>query len=151
GKTGVLVEPSRPDLLAEGILRLLRDPVAAQQYGMAGRKLMLGHFTLRHTVDHLAELYRRKFDAHPMGYRSYVIAARLAIGSLLCLLIVGRYCILDAWILRHWDQGWRPWRTNAFSLIPVRMWLYRFYALLGRHSMNFGIRRRIYAFSLRHT
>ena len=134
GKTGVLVEPSDPVSLADGILRMLRDPAEARRYGLAGRKRMLDGFTLRRTADGLANLYQRKFQVSQTGYRPLVGAARFVFGSLLCLIIVLRYCLWDAWILRHWDQGWRPWRTNALSVFPTRMLLYRFYALLGRNA-----------------
>jgi hypothetical protein len=104
---------------------------------------MLAGFTLRHTVDGLARLYQRKLATRQAGYRPQAFVLRLVIGSVLCSLIVVRYCLLDAWILPRWDQGWRPWRANALSLLPGRMWLNRVYACLGRHPIGFGIRRRI--------
>lgn len=143
GKTGVLVEPSNPASLAEGILRLLRDPTRARQYGAAGREHMLGGFTLRRTGDRLAGLYRRELERHKAGYRPVMVAARLVFGSVLCLGIVTRYGLLDAWLLRLWDQGWRPWRANALAVLPGRMWLYRFYAFIGRHAPSWGLRRRV--------
>jgi glycosyltransferase involved in cell wall biosynthesis len=145
GQTGVLVRPSDPPALAEGILRLLRDPAAARGYGVAGRARMLARFTLRSTVDDLATLYRKELDRRPAGYRPIVGAARLMTGALLCLAIVGRYCLLDSWILRRWDQGWRPWRRNVLAIVPVTWLRYRLYAFIGRHPTNFGIRRRIKA------
>lgn len=111
GQTGVLVEPSNPASLGEGILRLLRDQVVAKQYSAAGRRRMLARFTLRHTVHDLASLYRRKLG-EKRGYRPYVIGIRFVTGSLLCMLIVLRYVLLDATILRYWDRGLRL-RRNA--------------------------------------
>ena len=146
GVTGVLVNPSDPESLASGILRLLRDRPSARRYGVAGRERMLANFTLRRTVDALAALYQDKFRAHPGGYRPLVFAGRLVVGSMLCSVIVLRYALFDAWILPRWDQGWRPWRANALTLFPVRTWLYRFYAFVGRHPTSFGIRRRICGF-----
>ena len=146
GVTGVLVEPSNPASLAEGILRLLRDPATARSYGIVGRQKMLAGFTLRQTAADLSDLYRKTFDRQKVGYRPFVRGIRLIVGSFLCLLIVLRYSILDAWILRLWDQGWRPWRRNALSVVP-RMWLYRFYAVLERNAPSLGLRRRISAFS----
>jgi glycosyltransferase involved in cell wall biosynthesis len=143
GKTGVLVEPSKPASLAEGILRLLRDPTRARQYGAAGREHMLAAFTLRRTAERLAALYRRELERHKAGYRPPVVAVRLLLGSLLCLGIVTRYCLLDAWLLRLWDQGWRPWRANALAVFSGRIWLYRLYAFIGRHPPSFGLRRRV--------
>lgn len=147
GVTGVLVEPSNPPSLAEGIVRLLRDPSAARRYGIVGRQKMLAGFTLRKTGADLSELYRNSFDRQKVGYRPLVCGFRLIVGSFLCLLIVLRYCLMDAWILRLWDQGWRPWRRNALFVFPSstlpRMWLYRFYAFVGRNAPSFGLRHRL--------
>ena len=128
GETGVLVNPSDHEFLARGILRLLSDPIVARQYGKAGRERMLANFTLRRTVDRLADLYEQKLELLRAGYRPHVIAVRFVIGSLFCLLIVLRYALLDAWILRSWDQGWRPWRSNVLSIVPKRRWFYRLFA-----------------------
>ena len=140
GKTGVLVNPSDPNSLARGILRLLCDPTLVRQYGIAGRRRMLANFTLHRTVDKLADLYEKKSSALRSGYRPHVIAIRLVTGSFVCLLIVLRYVLFDAWLLPLWDQGWRPWRSNALAItLP---WLYRLHALIARHS-SFGIRKRL--------
>jgi glycosyltransferase involved in cell wall biosynthesis len=143
GETGVLVNPSDPRSLAGGILRLLRDRSAARRLGQAGRQRMLGSFTLRRTVESLSRLYENKLATHPHGYRPAVFAVRLVAGSMLCTVIVLRYALFDAWLLPRLDQGWRPWRSNALSLFPVRTWLYRLYAFTGRHPTNFGLRRRL--------
>jgi glycosyltransferase involved in cell wall biosynthesis len=49
-RTGLLANPSDPGSLAEAIVKLLRDPVAARKYGAAGRELMLEKFTLSQTA-----------------------------------------------------------------------------------------------------
>ena len=95
GKTGILVNPSDPKSLAEGILRILRDPISARKYGVAGRARMLGKFTLRRTVEDLASLYSRQCGRRRVGYRRHVIRIRLLTGSILCLLIVLRYMLID--------------------------------------------------------
>jgi glycosyltransferase involved in cell wall biosynthesis len=128
GKTGVLVDPSDPQSLAEGILRMLRNPIIARQYGVAGRELMLAKFTLRRTVDDLADLFMHKRATQRAGYRPHVIGMRFVIGSLLCLLIVLRYALLDACLLLFWDQGWRPRLTKVFSLFPDHNWFNRLYS-----------------------
>jgi glycosyltransferase involved in cell wall biosynthesis len=143
GQTGVLVNPSDPASLANGIIKLLRDPIVAKEYAASGRRRMLAKFTLRQTVDDLADLYQRKADERKGGYRRYALLPHAVIGSVLCVAIVLRYCFLDAWMLPRWDQGWRPWRANAVSLFPARIWLYRLYAFIGRYPTNFGMRRRI--------
>ena len=143
GETGLLVRPADPESLAEGVLRLLRDPETARRYGRAGRERMLSNFTLRHTVDQLATLYRDRLNRAPTGYRPLASGFRFVSGGLLSLVVVMRYCLLDAYLLPRWDQGWRPWRTNALSTLAPRILIYRFYAFVGRHPTNFGIRRRI--------
>jgi len=107
GETGILVDPSNPRSLAEGILRILRDPIAAGKFGVAGRQRMLARFTLRRTVDDLASLYTRQCSPPRIGYRPHVIVIRLVLGSLLCLLIVLRYVVIDSCVLRLWDRGRR--------------------------------------------
>jgi len=133
GKTGVLVEPANPASLAEGILRLLRDRNSARRYGIAGREHMLAGFTLRHTADRLAKLYQEKFAEHPVGYRRMARGTHILIGSALCAVIALRYYFFDAWVLRLWDRGFVP---------PGRMWLYRFYAFVGRKAPSFGLRQK---------
>jgi glycosyltransferase involved in cell wall biosynthesis len=145
-ETGFLVDPADPKSLADGILRALRDPASARRYAVSGRERMLAGFTLRHTVDDLDALYQRKLAARKTGYRPRVLVARLVLGSIMCSLIVVRYCLLDAWILPRWDLGWRPWRANALSLFAGKMWLSRAYAFAGRHSIGLGIGRRVGSF-----
>jgi glycosyltransferase involved in cell wall biosynthesis len=142
-ETGVLVEPSSPQSLADGILRLLRNPEIARSYGKAGRERMLATFTLRRTVEKLSDLYERQASARGVGYRNGVVGLRLVAGSFVCMLIVMRYCLFDAYLLPRWDQGWRPWRRNALTIFANRMWLYRFYAFVGRHAPGLGLRRRL--------
>lgn len=133
GETGVLANPSDPASLAEAILKVLRDPIGAKALGVAGRDRMLQGFTLRSTVDSLSDLYESSVRDDRRGYRLWVRICRLPFGFSLCLLIVMRYCFLDAWLLSLWDTGWRPWRRNALRIFPGRMLLYRFYTFVGRH------------------
>jgi glycosyltransferase involved in cell wall biosynthesis len=104
GQTGILVNPSDPESLADGILRMLRASAVARQYGVAGRQRMLERFTLRRTVDDLAALYEHELESHPGGYRPWVIRIRFAIGSVLCFAIAARYVLFEATILRFWDE-----------------------------------------------
>jgi glycosyltransferase involved in cell wall biosynthesis len=60
GVTGVLVSPADPADLAQGILRLLRDPKLARALGEAGRARMLARFTLSRTIADLHALYLRQ-------------------------------------------------------------------------------------------
>lgn len=88
GETGVLVEPANPVSLAEGILRLLRDPGCAEQLGQAGRRLMLERFTLTRTVADLDALYTRRL--RPAGrlrpsYRLWVTLLRAPVFTVVFL------------------------------------------------------------------
>jgi glycosyltransferase involved in cell wall biosynthesis len=112
GQTGILVNPSDPESLADGILRMLRSSAVARQYGVAGRQRMLERFTLRRTVDDLAALYEHELESHPGGYRPWVIRIRFAIGSLLCFAIAARYVLFEATILPFWDEGLRVLRKR---------------------------------------
>jgi hypothetical protein len=122
---------------------LLRDPDTARQYGVVGRELMLAKFTLPQTVVSLSELYQHSSTVPRAGYRLWATTLRLVLGIPFCSIVVLRYIWIDSWLLRHWDQGWRPWRLNVLSIFPVRTWLYRLYAFVGRHPTNFGIRRHV--------
>jgi glycosyltransferase involved in cell wall biosynthesis len=57
GVHGFLVPPRRPDLLAERVGRLMRDPALAQRIGAAGRRLVEDVFDIRRTVDELLDIY----------------------------------------------------------------------------------------------
>jgi glycosyltransferase involved in cell wall biosynthesis len=46
GETGYLVPPQRPDLLADGVLRLLGNPDERRRLGMAGRRRVVERFSV---------------------------------------------------------------------------------------------------------
>jgi glycosyltransferase involved in cell wall biosynthesis len=139
GETGVLVKPGDPSDLAEGILRLLRNPAAAREFGKAGRARMLARFTLSTTVRDLDGVYRRLSTRE--GYRPYVTLWRLVVAAPFCLAVALRFIVLDACLLPRWDQGWRPWHGSS----RPRMWLYRGYVLLDRVAPSFGLRNKLSA------
>lgn len=59
GRTGLLVDPTDGEELAEAALRLLTDPQRASRLGQAGRRRVLAHFTWGHVADRfLAALER---------------------------------------------------------------------------------------------
>jgi glycosyltransferase involved in cell wall biosynthesis len=103
GETGVLVEPANADSLAEGILKLLRNPQQARSLGRAGRKLMLERFTLSNTVRDLNELYEKLLrDKRPgRKYRLWVSLLRLMalapIAAGLSLRLATETLVLRAW------------------------------------------------------
>ena len=143
GETGVLVNPADPVSLAEGILRLLRNPEAARAFGKAGRQRMLAGFTLNVTASDLSALYRRLSMPRPGRYRWYVTLFRLLIAGIFCSGVAVRFLVLDAYWLPRWDHGWRPWQRRAWMIWP-RIWFYRLAGFVGRNS-SFGLRRKIRA------
>src|SRR5215471_8984015 len=95
GETGVLVNPSNSRDLARGIIALLRDEENAKALGRAGRAWMLSRFTLKHTVDDLANLYERlmaqEAGAH---FRISKSIARCLVGAPIFLFIVMKTFLL---------------------------------------------------------
>lgn len=59
GKTGWIVPPERHDLLASGILALLRDPATARSMGERGRLRVEQDFSLERMNSELSALYLR--------------------------------------------------------------------------------------------
>jgi glycosyltransferase involved in cell wall biosynthesis len=57
GRTGFIVPPHDPDLLAERVGRLLSDPNLRQRMGLAGRERALRDFSLQAMVRRYDELY----------------------------------------------------------------------------------------------
>lgn len=108
GETGVLVEPMNPLSMAQGILRLLDDPIAARRMAAAGRELMLRDFTLSKTVSDLDALYASQFArTSGRGYRLWVTLMRGLIAVPVFTYLAARLAI-DAKLLPQWDAGWRP-------------------------------------------
>ena len=73
GKTGILVRIDDSDDLAQGILKLLRNPTWARTLGREGRQFMLERFTLTRTVADLNDLYRSQIlkKSERGGYHLY--------------------------------------------------------------------------------
>ena len=59
GVNGVLIAPSRPDLIAAEVLRLLNTPSLARQLGAAARQTIEQHFSLDRMVAATESLYDR--------------------------------------------------------------------------------------------
>jgi glycosyltransferase involved in cell wall biosynthesis len=59
GETGLLVEPERPDLLADAVMSLLEDPNLARRMGTRGRARAVQHFSWRARSDRLLAAYRK--------------------------------------------------------------------------------------------
>ena len=59
GVGGLLVDPEAPEQLAAAILRLVASPTLLHEYGLAGRRRLLTHFTHVAMAQQFAALYRR--------------------------------------------------------------------------------------------
>jgi glycosyltransferase involved in cell wall biosynthesis len=59
GREGFLVEPGRPEEIAQAILRVLEDPALARDLGEAGRRRVERECSVRVVVRRNAELYAR--------------------------------------------------------------------------------------------
>jgi glycosyltransferase involved in cell wall biosynthesis len=57
GKSGFLVPSENPELAAERITRLLRDPHSAREMGEAGRRIIEERFTAQEMVNRLVSFY----------------------------------------------------------------------------------------------
>ncbi|NJO04524.1 MAG: glycosyltransferase family 4 protein [Chloroflexaceae bacterium] len=58
GKTGFLVPPDRPDLMAAALITTLQHPTLAQQFGAQGRQRALTEFSAQRMAGSFAALYR---------------------------------------------------------------------------------------------
>jgi glycosyltransferase involved in cell wall biosynthesis len=63
GRSGFLVPPENPELAAERLLRLLRDPKLAREMGETGFEIIEEHFTSRVMVNRLVEHYDSILEA----------------------------------------------------------------------------------------
>jgi glycosyltransferase involved in cell wall biosynthesis len=63
GETGFLIEPENAAQMAEGIVRLLREPALALRLGRAGRARAQACFTVEQMVGRFAGLYARVLGA----------------------------------------------------------------------------------------
>lgn len=62
GKTGVLVPPARPDVLAEAINRVLANPALAREMGRAGRRRVEAHFSWASIAERTEQVYTEAID-----------------------------------------------------------------------------------------
>lgn len=72
-RTGWIVTPRRPHLLARAMLELMRMPVSQRrEVGMAGRNYVIRHFDINHIVDTWERLYIRCLKKS-RGYPAYYL------------------------------------------------------------------------------
>lgn len=57
GKTGLVVQPSNPDILADSVIELLREPAKAIQMGKAGRERLEKRFHIKQNIIKTLDLY----------------------------------------------------------------------------------------------
>jgi sugar transferase (PEP-CTERM/EpsH1 system associated) len=67
GVTGRLVEPRRPEELAEALLGYLHEPSLGETHGLAGRARAEQEFSLARMCDGYAELYRAHLPAEALA------------------------------------------------------------------------------------
>ena len=67
GRTGLLVEPSNPDALADAILALLHNPDLARRLATAARERVLTEFTLSKTVTGTLAVYSAALTSTSMA------------------------------------------------------------------------------------
>ena len=108
GKTGVQVNVADPADLAEGILRLLRDPEAAKLMGKAGRALMLERFTLRSTVKDINTIYRTLSQSRGKSYRLHITITRFLTVGILGFFAILRFFFIDLLFASFGNQDWHP-------------------------------------------
>lgn len=59
GVTGFLVEPARPDLLSDRIIKLLENRELSARFGQAGRRMVLEEFTTERLGNETLEVYEK--------------------------------------------------------------------------------------------
>jgi alpha-maltose-1-phosphate synthase len=62
GRTGLLVEPARPEVLADALNRVLADPGLAQAMGQAGRRRVEAHFAWASIAERTEQVYAEAAD-----------------------------------------------------------------------------------------
>jgi glycosyltransferase involved in cell wall biosynthesis len=62
GRTGILVPARDPAALSAAMIRILRSPLLARQFGEAGRARVAANFSLETTVRQTEDLYLSLLD-----------------------------------------------------------------------------------------
>jgi glycosyltransferase involved in cell wall biosynthesis/peptidoglycan/xylan/chitin deacetylase (PgdA/CDA1 family) len=57
GKTGLLVEPEKPDLLAKSVIELIRNPNRAKGMGKRGRERLERYFSINRVINTVEQTY----------------------------------------------------------------------------------------------
>ena len=59
GQTGLLIKPQRPDLIAQGVIRLFNDADLRNRLAYEARRLVLAGFSSGHMLDKIEAIYHR--------------------------------------------------------------------------------------------
>jgi glycosyltransferase involved in cell wall biosynthesis len=59
GKTGLLIEPQKPELIAEAVIRLCNDEALRTRLAREARRLVLAEYSLKHMLDRIESIYER--------------------------------------------------------------------------------------------
>jgi glycosyltransferase involved in cell wall biosynthesis len=62
GKTGYLIRPNAPEIIAEHIMKLLRNPARAKQMGILGQNKIFSQFGLERMIDEYEGLYHKLLE-----------------------------------------------------------------------------------------
>jgi len=62
GESGLLVRPSRPDLVADAIARLAGDETLRRRMGDVGRRKVLEEFDIRRSGEQLREVFEETLE-----------------------------------------------------------------------------------------
>lgn len=65
GESGIVVRPGDARAIAEGVLRLYRDPQLHRRMGQAARERIASHFNVRQTVEQHHEFFRKILADRP--------------------------------------------------------------------------------------
>jgi glycosyltransferase involved in cell wall biosynthesis len=66
GRTGLLVDPDRPEALAAAVQRLVADPALRETLGRAAREQVLARSTIRHSAPLYLDMYHRLTGRPPV-------------------------------------------------------------------------------------
>jgi glycosyltransferase involved in cell wall biosynthesis len=73
---GVLVEPGRATGLADGLLRVMKDPSGASARARVARRMFLSHFTIDRVADRMLDFYDRALGSSDSVPRAHDMDAR---------------------------------------------------------------------------
>lgn len=62
GQTGILFEPSSPEALARGVIRLAKNPELRQNMGQAGRKFVIEKYNWQRNVEEKLRVFKQKIN-----------------------------------------------------------------------------------------